>query len=381
MSTAPPSRRQPSSLARPAKARIIHLLDTPRQDGAPNRFPDLSWSALHLLRSIPKSPASRRTIVQNRNFGRLGRISALTLGGGGIAGVWGGTDRAEAVATVHAALDAGITMLDLAPSYGSDFESERAAGEALRSRPAPDVMITSKVQLPKRPGSPDWAGRIRAGLRDSLSRIGRDHLDLFLLHTQLRPRVPSDAAPDDLDWPDYEVVAAEFTRLRDEGAIRAWGITAVGHPATVLDALRHSPRPDAAQVVVNALDLNGDMWVHGPSVPSRNDEIIRSANDHDVPVIGIRAVAAGSLTSALDRELDPRHPAAADFARAEPFRKLAAEFGETPAALAHRYALSAPGVATVVLGVKNRAELAECVAAEARGPLTAEEMNAVLALR
>lgn len=94
-------------------------------------------------------------------------------------------------------------------------------------------------------------------------------------------------------------------------------------------------------------------------------------------VIGIRAVAAGSLTAALDREVPPGHPAAVDYARADRFRKLAAEWGETPAALAHRYALTVPGVATVVLGVKNREELAECLAAEARGPLTPEEMAAL----
>ena len=98
-------------------------------------------------------------------------------------------------------------------------------------------------------------------------------------------------------------------------------------------------------------------------------------------VIGIRAVAAGSLTNALDRAVEPGHPAAVDFARAEPFRKLAAVMGETPAALAHRYALSVPGVATVILGVKNRAELAECVEAEARGPLGAEELKAIAELR
>jgi len=319
--------------------------------------------------------------METRSFGRLDRISALTLGGGGIAGVWGGTDRAEAVATVHAAIDAGITMLDLAPSYGTGFESERAAGEALRSRPAPDIMITSKVQLTKLPGTPDWAGRVRAGLRDSLARLGRDHLDLFLLHTQLRPRDESTAVPEDLDWPDYLEVAAEFERLRDEGSIRAWGITAVGHPATVVDALRANPRPDAAQVVVNALDLNGDLWPYSTEVEPANPEIIRAAGENGVAVVGIRAVAAGSLTAALDREVDPGHPAAVDFARAEPFRKLAAELGATPAALAHRYALSVPGVATVVLGVKNRAELAECLAAEARGPLTPDELRAVAALR
>jgi aryl-alcohol dehydrogenase-like predicted oxidoreductase len=176
-------------------------------------------------------------------------------------------------------------------------------------------------------------------------------------------------------------VIGEFERLRAEGLIRAWGITAVGRPDSVIAALGSAPRPAAAQVVVNALDSNGDLWTFDPSVRPANDEIIQAATSNDVAVIGIRAVAAGSLTDALDRELDPRHPAAVDFGRAAPFRKLAAEFGESAASLAHRYALSVPGVATVVLGVKNRAELADCLAAEARGPLTPAELQAVQALR
>ena len=310
--------------------------------------------------------------MDTREFGQLGRISALTLGGGGIAGVWGSTDRAEAVATVRAALDAGITMLDLAPSYGVDAESERAAGEALR--PSDEVMITTKVQLP------DGEGDIRRSLHDSLTRLRRDHVDLFLLHTQLLPRDGSSARPGNITWQRYrDEVVPEFERLRAEGLIRAWGITAVGHPDAVLDALREAPRPEAAQVVVNAMDMSGDLWGFGDVAPA-NDAILRVANGNGVPVIGIRAVAAGSLTSSLDRDVPADHPAAADFARAEPFRKLAAELGESPAALAHRYALTVPGVATVVLGVKNREELAECVAAEARGPLRDEELRAVVAL-
>ena len=60
-----------------------------------------------------------------------------------------------------------------------------------------------------------------------------------------------------------------------------------------------------------------------------------------------------------------------DYGRAVGFRHLAAELGMTPAFLAHRYALSLP-VDTVVLGVKNRSELAECVAAAEAGPLPAD---------
>jgi aryl-alcohol dehydrogenase-like predicted oxidoreductase len=86
--------------------------------------------------------------------------------------------------------------------------------------------------------------------------------------------------------------------------------------------------------------------------------------------MGIRAVQAGALTDGIDRDLPESHPTRADFDRAAPVRDLARELGESTAALAHRYALSMPGVDTVVLGVKNRAELRDCLAAEARGPLS-----------
>jgi aryl-alcohol dehydrogenase-like predicted oxidoreductase len=82
-------------------------------------------------------------------------------------------------------------------------------------------------------------------------------------------------------------------------------------------------------------------------------------------------VQAGALTSTLDRPLPSDHAEMRDYARAAGFRRLAAELGTSPAALAHRYALSL-GVDTLVLGVKNRTELAECVVAADAGPLPAE---------
>jgi aryl-alcohol dehydrogenase-like predicted oxidoreductase len=315
--------------------------------------------------------------MELRPFGRLGRISALTLGGGGIGGVWGGTDRAEAVATVHAALDAGITMLDLAPSYGTGFESEVAVADALRGRTS-DVMITSKVQLPDDDGR-DFAARIRGSLHASLTRLERDHLDVLVLHTQFRRS--GTVLPGTIDPAGYrDEIVPEFLRLQEEGRIRAWGITAVGDPAPILEAFATAPRPDTAQIVVNALDQNGDLWIHGDTVRPDNAALVRTAADAGVAVTAIRVVAAGSLTDALDRTVPGDHPAAVDFARAAPFRALAASLGESPAALAYRYALSVPGVASVILGVKNRTELAECLAAEARGPLAPDELKAVTAL-
>ena len=92
--------------------------------------------------------------------------------------------------------------------------------------------------------------------------------------------------------------------------------------------------------------------------------------------MGIRAVQAGALTAAIDRDLPADHPEVSDYARAAGFRMLCAELGENPAIIAHRYALGLP-IDTLVLGVKNRRELAECVAAATAGPLPAELMARV----
>ena len=67
--------------------------------------------------------------MRQNSFGSFGPVSALTLGGGGIGMVWGETTFDECVATVHAAIAAGINLIDLAPSYG-DGKAEQVVGEA-----------------------------------------------------------------------------------------------------------------------------------------------------------------------------------------------------------------------------------------------------------
>ena len=105
--------------------------------------------------------------------------------------------------------------------------------------------------------------------------------------------------------------------------------------------------------------------------PAKPREVIAAARANGVGVMGIRAVQAGALTAAIDRDLPADHPEVLDYARAAGFRRLCAALGANPAVIAHRYALSLD-VDTLVLGVKNRQELAECVAAAEAGPLTAE---------
>jgi aryl-alcohol dehydrogenase-like predicted oxidoreductase len=121
------------------------------------------------------------------------------------------------------------------------------------------------------------------------------------------------------------------------------------------------------QVIANLLDSPGGLkFFDGPAKPR---EIMAAAAANGVAVMGIRAVQAGALTAVIDRPLSTDHPEMLDYARAAGYRAVCAELGESPAILAHRYALSLP-IDTLVLGVKNRQELAECVAAAEAGPLS-----------
>jgi aryl-alcohol dehydrogenase-like predicted oxidoreductase len=123
------------------------------------------------------------------------------------------------------------------------------------------------------------------------------------------------------------------------------------------------------QCIANLLDSPGALkFFDGPAKPRA---IMTAARANGVGVMGIRAVQAGALTSAIDRSLPADHPEMRDFTRAAGFRRLAEELGTTPAALAYRYALSLD-IDTLVLGVKNRRELTECVAAAEAGPLPQE---------
>ena len=307
--------------------------------------------------------------MEQRKFGALGLVSALTLGGGGTGQVWGPTTRDEAIATTREAVEHGITFLDVAPGYGNG-EAERVVGEAFQGRLPEGVRISTKCFLGDPPAA-EVASRLETSLHESLARLRLGRVDLFLLHGQLVP----DARAGQKGYRGtpralfVEHVIPAFEGLRVRGLIGAWGISGVGVPESVIETLLGDPAPAVVQVITNLLDSPGGMKSFEEEARPR--EILATAATRGVGVMGIRAVQAGALTSALDRPLTDDHPEMADFRRAAPFRALCAELGESPAALAHRYALSMPGVATVVLGVKDRVELRECVEAERRGRLDA----------
>src|SRR6266851_3739841 len=121
--------------------------------------------------------------MQQRTFGQLGDISGLTLGGGGIGQVWGPTSRAEAVATVSEAVEAGITFLDLAPAYGRG-EAEFVIGAAFNGRLPDGVRVSTKCMLGN-PPRPEVLSRLERSLDQSLERTKLKRIDLFFLHGQI----------------------------------------------------------------------------------------------------------------------------------------------------------------------------------------------------
>ncbi len=142
--------------------------------------------------------------------------SRIALGTWAIGGwMWGGSDEAEAIRTIHAAFDRGITLIDTAPVYGFG-RAEEIVGKALAQDGRRDkALIATKAGLEWHDGhvvrnsSPS---RLRRELEDSLKRLKTDHIDLYQVH-----------------WPDplvlVEETAAVLECFRREGKIRAIGVS------------------------------------------------------------------------------------------------------------------------------------------------------------
>jgi len=316
--------------------------------------------------------------MKTATLGPLGPVSRLTLGGGGIGQIWGETSAEEALATLAEAIDGGIDVLDAAPGYRN---CEAFIGEVFGGRLPAGVKVTTKHALGTPPAG-EAAARLTASLEASLAAMRLPRVDIFFLHTNIYPDGFVYAHGADRQ----DQTATRFSLYRDEvvpamqalkaqGKIAAWGITGIGVPDGVLAALALDEKPQVVQAIANLLDSPGALNRYGGAPRPR--EIIAAAHAAGAGVMGIRAVQAGALTRGIDRALSPNSPDTKDFERAAPFRDLCEAWGEDPAYVAHRYALGIDGVDTLVLGVKNRAELRQCLAAEAAEPLDPEQLAAI----
>lgn len=315
--------------------------------------------------------------MQTRQLGQLWPVSALTLGGGGVGQLWGATTQDECIATVRAAVDHGITLLDMAPAYG-DGEAEVVVGAAFEGKLPDGVRVTTKHRLGT-PAPGEVAGNLERSLDESLARMRLDRVDVFFLHSNIIPDDYDASAYSDRPatrWATYaEAFVPACEKLVAQGRIGAWGVTGIGIPDCILRALDGAHKPAVVQCLSNPIDSAGELQYFAG--PSRARELIAATKAAGAGVMGIRPVQGGALTDTLDRDLPAEHGVVVDFNRTSGFRALAKGFGMSAAALAHRYALTMDGVDTVVLGCKNRTELLECIVAAEAGPLAPEEMQEI----
>ncbi|MDR7275139.1 aldo/keto reductase [Catenuloplanes atrovinosus] len=132
--------------------------------------------------------------MQTRHLGRTGpAVSALGLGAMGMSDAYGAADRAESIATVHAALDAGVTLIDTGDFYAMGH-NELLLGEALRGRDRDSYRLSVKFGALRGPGHvfgpmDNRPEALRNFLAYSLTRLGVDHIDVYR-PARLDPRVP-----------------------------------------------------------------------------------------------------------------------------------------------------------------------------------------------
>ena len=157
--------------------------------------------------------------------------------------------------TVRAAVEAGINLIDTAPMASNCEQVIREAFAAARLRPA--SRFTTKCQLGGPPAK-EAAARLEASLDASLAAMDLNHVDVFFLHSNIRPDdyvyARHDANKDRFStpWRTYvQGVAPAMERLKASGRIGAWGITGIGVPTAIREAISHDLPPDIVQAVAN----------------------------------------------------------------------------------------------------------------------------------
>src|SRR5271155_4806999 len=132
--------------------------------------------------------------MQQRQLGSAGpSVAALGLGCMGMSGMYGPADRAESIATIHAALDAGINLLDTGDFYGMGH-NELLIAEAVRGRPREQYLLSVKFGAQRGPDGA-WLGSdapppaLKTALAHSLTRLGVEYIDVYR-PARLDPAVP-----------------------------------------------------------------------------------------------------------------------------------------------------------------------------------------------
>ncbi len=275
------------------------------------------------------------------------QVSEFALGCWPFAGgkVWGPQDDDVSVATVHSALDKGVTFFDTAEGYNDDSHSEEILGRALAGRRS-EAVIATKISPPHL--LPEL---VEETCYASLQRLQTDYIDLYQIH-----------------WPNHDVPIedslAALLKLRDSGKIRSIGVCNFG----VQDL---SGALDSAEIVTDQLPYNL-LW------RPIEVEILPECVDNNVGLICYSPLAQGLLTGrysspdevpdglsrsrlfSKDRPLANHGEAGCETEAFEAISRvieIADELGEHPAKVALAWVRSRPGITSLLVGARSPDEL------------------------
>lgn len=294
--------------------------------------------------------------MQQRKLGNSGlTVSAMGLGCMGMSGVtYGAADEAEAIATIHRAIELGVTLLDTAEQYGP-YTNEALLGRALQGRRQQVVLATKfgfdidaqgqTVGVNSRPE------HIRQAVEGSLQRLQTDYIDLLYQH-RIDPQVP------------IEEVVGVMADLVREGKVRYLGLSEAG-VANIRRA--HAVHP------ISALQSEYSLWER-----NLEDDIIPLLRELGIGLVPFSPLGRGFLSGtarraedypATDfRHLDPRLQGEnfdANLRAAQAVHALAAQRGVTSGQIALAWVLQQGDDVVPIPGTRRRSYLEENAAAAA----------------
>jgi aryl-alcohol dehydrogenase-like predicted oxidoreductase len=310
-------------------------------------------------------------VMNTRTLGTTGpAVSEIGLGCMGMSDVYGPADRGESIATIHAALDAGINLLDTGDFYGTGH-NELLIAEALRSRDHDDVVISVKFGAQRAPDGA-WIGldaspnSVKTALSYTLTRLGTDHVDVYR-PARLDPQVP------------IEETVGAIAELVQAGWVRHIGLSEVG-----AETIRRA----AAVPPIADLQIEYSLLSRGIEA-----EVLPTCREHGIAVTAYGVLSRGLLSghwspgrdlSATDfRARSPRFQGEnlqRNLALVEALRAVADEQGATVAQIAIAWVAAQGEDIVPLVGARRRERLHEAIGAPdvTLGPDELERIEAAI---